>query len=652
MQQPSQKAISDLTAQVTGIRKDVDALRAMTTGSGNIRIDGKSLVVDVSVRMSELVKLTAFAANKFPARDSSDAYLAAHDITDFALSMLDDSDAATVRATIGALAVGGTAADSDKLDGQHGSYYAIAGAAPAAHQLDGALHTVSGVTAGHFLKALSPTTFGFAAHGLTYADVGAAPASHALDSATHTIGSLTNLYVPFASSSGNVLQNSMLYKATSGSFTGIGLSQSSGAGVDPMLINPKNIANYALIQFAPASGTNVNCSFAVMPKGTGVTNNVAQFTIFGTDYLADSVNYEFLTFRATGSLFYCATGKAGTGTARPMMFATVYAGDYVTNANQLYLATDGKVGVGRIPTTCKFEVAGNQVVYFVTGVAAPGQLVQSFRDGSYSNYGWDVRVEGLATGDLYLQRTIAGVSTTALQIARASGQFTMPYYSTAGILHNSAAGLISTSLVVAADIGAVVNTSVIPKGGAANASLVASSITDDGTTVKTTKALGVGTSSTPTTAGVIRCDTGIGVGIDPDSNWIVNIQKDQNAHTSLSVANANDHASAYGRITVWGNTNYLSLISTPALGTYLGTAGLSGIACVNTAGFQLRNISNTDMTFKTNDTVRMTIAAAGYVSLHVIHAGATQAAAGAAANEIWKTSGHATLPDNVLMIGV
>ena len=35
-----------------------------------------------------------------------------------------------------------------------------------------------------------------------------------------------------------------------------------------------------------------------------------------------------------------------------------------------------------------------------------------------------------------------------------------------------------------------------------------------------------------------------------------------------------------------------------------------------------------------------------------ISSGSTQANAGAAANEIWKTAGHATLPDNVLMIGV
>ena len=32
--------------------------------------------------------------------------------------------------------------------------------------------------------------------------------------------------------------------------------------------------------------------------------------------------------------------------------------------------------------------------------------------------------------------------------------------------------------------------------------------------------------------------------------------------------------------------------------------------------------------------------------------GATQGAAGAAADELWKTASHATLPDNVVMIGV
>jgi hypothetical protein len=53
-----------------------------------------------------------------------------------------------------------------------------------AHQLDGASHTVSGLTPGHFLKATGAGSFGFAAHGLGYGDVGAlAAGGTAADSA-------------------------------------------------------------------------------------------------------------------------------------------------------------------------------------------------------------------------------------------------------------------------------------------------------------------------------------------------------------------------------------------------------------------------------------------------------------------------------------
>jgi hypothetical protein len=59
---------------------------------------------------------------------------------------------------------------------------------PIAHQLDSATyHTVAGLTTGHFLKATSATTFGFAVHGLTYSDVGAAATSHTLEGHTATV---------------------------------------------------------------------------------------------------------------------------------------------------------------------------------------------------------------------------------------------------------------------------------------------------------------------------------------------------------------------------------------------------------------------------------------------------------------------------------
>jgi len=66
-----------------------------------------------------------------------------------------------------------------------------------------------------------------------------------------------------------------------------------------------------------------------------------------------------------------------------------------------------------------------------------------------------------------------------------------------------------------------------------------------------------------------------------------------------------------------------------------------------------------DLIFYTNDgndgdspTERLRIDSTGAVTLSSIKSGADQASAGAAAGEIWKTASHATLPDNVLMIGV
>lgn len=44
--------------------------------------------------------------------------------------------------------------------------------------IDAVGHTVSGLTTGHFLKATGPTTYGFGAHGLVASDVGALASSH------------------------------------------------------------------------------------------------------------------------------------------------------------------------------------------------------------------------------------------------------------------------------------------------------------------------------------------------------------------------------------------------------------------------------------------------------------------------------------------
>ena len=86
------------------------------------------------------------------------------------------------------------------------------------------------------------------------------------------------------------------------------IGATSGSGVSPTIVNPNNLANFALVRFYPATGTNVNTSFTVVPRGTGQPNNRAQFSITNTDAIADPSNVEFAALRARGSDFVFGTG--------------------------------------------------------------------------------------------------------------------------------------------------------------------------------------------------------------------------------------------------------------------------------------------------------------------------------------------------------
>ncbi len=64
--------------------------------------------------------------------------------------------------------------------------------------------------------------------------------------------------------------------------------------------------------------------------------------------------------------------------------------------------------------------------------------------------------------------------------------------------------------------------------------------------------------------------------------------------------------------------------------------------------------SSADLLYLGGTTNSVSIAKGGVTKFNgsALKSGATQAAAGAAAGELWKTAGHSTLPDNVIMVGV
>lgn len=74
---------------------------------------------------------------------------------------------------------------------------------------------------------------------------------------------------------------------------------------------------------------------------------------------------------------------------------------------------------------------------------------------------------------------------------------------------------------------------------------------------------------------------------------------------------------------------------------------LENIDTVTITNTQWGYLGSMDQALSTSDDISFNT-----ISVSGIKSGAAQGAAGASAGEVWKTSGHATLPDNVLLIGV
>ena len=119
----------------------------------------------------------------------------------------------------------------------------------------------------------------------------------------------------------------------------------AGVGVNPTLTNFANVAGFAQVSFYPATGPNTNMSFSVVPRGTGAASNRAQFSSFNTDLNADATNYRFAALGRAGRTSSWARGRLGTDRIVPSC-RSGFLSDNTTNSGQLYLASNGNVGVG------------------------------------------------------------------------------------------------------------------------------------------------------------------------------------------------------------------------------------------------------------------------------------------------------------------
>jgi hypothetical protein len=187
----------------------------------------------------------------------------------------------------------------------------------------------------------------------------------------------------------------------------VSIVNSVGTNRSTQLTSGLSSDNFSAVAFYPLTGTNVGQSFQVIPKGTGFSAGIkAQFSIFGTDLIADGTNFEALVVRATGSAFTFSSGKGGTGTIRPMLFSSGFL-DGVTNANQLWLYTTGNVGINTttdagykldVNGTARFGVAAQVVLGDYNGGGQSASAFKADFDG-----GWAWGISNLAKTQWYLE---------------------------------------------------------------------------------------------------------------------------------------------------------------------------------------------------------------------------------------------------------
>jgi hypothetical protein len=125
-------------------------------------------------------------------------------------------------------------------------------------------------------------------------------------------------------------------------------------GEEILLTNDSNLGNIARLRAYPGSATNVGTLLDLIPKGTGAIIGQSAMNLYGTDAIADSANIEVFTMRASGTEYAFYADKSGSGAQRPVRIA---ASGFA--ANDLYIDTDGEVGIGTNAPSTELHISGD-----------------------------------------------------------------------------------------------------------------------------------------------------------------------------------------------------------------------------------------------------------------------------------------------------
>jgi hypothetical protein len=168
------------------------------------------------------------------------------------------------------------------------------------------------------------------------------------------ITSTDNAIVRFNGTSGEV-QNSGATIDDNINLTVKQLSLETGVGSNrgTSLYNSSLYNRVGELSVYPTGTGDIKSSIRIIPKGAGYSaGNIADLNVYSTDYVADSVNYQYASILAKSDEFQLWTRGKGSLPELPLRISAGKGNP------QLYLAVNQNVGIGTTTPTEKFEVNG------------------------------------------------------------------------------------------------------------------------------------------------------------------------------------------------------------------------------------------------------------------------------------------------------
>ena len=214
--------------------------------------------------------------------------------------------------------------------------------------------------------------------------------------------------------------------------------QNQGAGVPANRLSITTSGNVGIGTTAPGQKLQVDGNLLVNAGTSAAAYRDIMMGGIGGWSTGESHGIDTVYYTAASPTTFSRIESHFDGTNGKMRFRNLFNANAPRTDILMTIQGDGNVGIGTDSPIGKLHIAST------SGVASPGSIALSIRDAGSPTYGFDFNLEGVATGDLSLMRTVSGVQSQVMTFDRANGNVGIGTTAPIDKLHVSGAGNTAT----------------------------------------------------------------------------------------------------------------------------------------------------------------------------------------------------------------